>query len=262
MNCQDVEQSLVAYLNNEVCRSERELIRTHIAGCTPCQHELARLTALQSRVSNVLQSNATNANPSLYAWTRLKAQLTVEPESTLQDRLRVMIAYFAGGSLGKVVLPRFIVLATTMLVASAAMLVYSWRDMTLPTTATPASIQASPSIELRESQFAPSPVPGVNTVNTADALNTNVSEDGPIPVATVQPSTRKAVPMESRRISGPLDDAFAGSRANYVLSHANPVYAEPTTLNSESDRRFDFLTLLLTDDVYPYRACPFCTLQQ
>ena len=249
MNCHDIEQSLVAYLNNEVGRSERELIRAHIAGCTQCQHELARITALQTRVSNALHTTATPANPSPHAWMRLKAQLTVEPESTLGERMRRTVAYIATGSIGSIVMPRFLVLATTVLVASAAMIVYSWRDGSLPVAMTPASIQASPSTDLRES-----PV-------TAPAAR-NDTPAAPAVLPTAQPILHSAAPIEPRRISGPLDDAFGDTRANYRTSHVSQPSPKTSPAKSKPGQTFGFLTLLLPDDASPYRACPSCTQQQ
>lgn len=54
MKCQEVNELLVAYLDNEVTPSERTLIQAHLAGCDACQEELAALSALQSRVSQFL----------------------------------------------------------------------------------------------------------------------------------------------------------------------------------------------------------------
>lgn len=74
MNCQEVNRLLVAYLDNEVTPSEWVLIRAHLAECGICQEELAKLSALQSRVSQFLQARATQVAPSPQAWSRLRAR--------------------------------------------------------------------------------------------------------------------------------------------------------------------------------------------
>jgi len=78
MKCQEVNELLVAYLDNEVTPSERILIRAHLAGCAVCQENLAALSALQSRVSQFLQVRAAQAVPSPQAWSRLQARLAGE----------------------------------------------------------------------------------------------------------------------------------------------------------------------------------------
>ena len=78
MKCYEVNELLIAYLDNEVTPSERTLIRAHLAGCAICQEELAALSALQSRVSQFLHVRATQAVPSPQAWSRLQARLAGE----------------------------------------------------------------------------------------------------------------------------------------------------------------------------------------
>ena len=41
MNCQEMTAMMVAYLDQEVSPSEREMVRAHLAGCASCQRELA-----------------------------------------------------------------------------------------------------------------------------------------------------------------------------------------------------------------------------
>ncbi|MBA4376728.1 MAG: hypothetical protein C0401_11225 [Anaerolinea sp.] len=78
MKCYEVNQLLIAYLDNEVTPSERTLIRSHLAGCDICQEKLAEQSALQSRVSQFLKIRAAQAVPSPQAWSRLQARLTGE----------------------------------------------------------------------------------------------------------------------------------------------------------------------------------------
>lgn len=78
MNCQEVRNLLVAYLDNEVPSSERALIQAHLARCSACQQELAALSALRSRLSQFLQLRAARVTPSPQAWSRLQVKLTKE----------------------------------------------------------------------------------------------------------------------------------------------------------------------------------------
>ncbi len=78
MKCQEVNELLVAYLDNEVTPSERTLIRAHLTGCDACQQELASLSALQSRVSQFLKVRTAQVAPSPQAWSHLQARLAGE----------------------------------------------------------------------------------------------------------------------------------------------------------------------------------------
>ncbi len=78
MKCQEVNELLVVYLDDEVTPSERTLIQAHLAGCDFCQKKLAALSATQDRVSRSLQVRAAQAAPSPQAWSRLRARLAGE----------------------------------------------------------------------------------------------------------------------------------------------------------------------------------------
>jgi len=78
MNCQEVQEQLVAYLDGEVAPSEQVLIQAHLTGCDACQRELAALSATQRRVSRSLQIRAAQTAPSPQAWSRLQARLAGE----------------------------------------------------------------------------------------------------------------------------------------------------------------------------------------
>jgi len=82
MKCREVNELLIAYLDNEVTPSERTLIQAHLAGCDACQEELAALSALQSRVSQSLQFKAVQVAPSPQAWSRLQTRLARESRSS------------------------------------------------------------------------------------------------------------------------------------------------------------------------------------
>ncbi|MBC7227179.1 MAG: zf-HC2 domain-containing protein [Thermoflexales bacterium] len=91
MKCQEVNNLLVAYLDNEVTPSERTLIQAHLAGCDTCQQELAALSALQSRVSQFLRLRAAQVTPSPQAWSRLQARLAKEARPSWFQRLALAV---------------------------------------------------------------------------------------------------------------------------------------------------------------------------
>ncbi len=78
MKCQEVNELLVVYSDDEVTPSEQTLIQSHLAECDFCQKKLAALSATQGRVSRFLQVRAAQAAPSPQAWSRLQARLAEE----------------------------------------------------------------------------------------------------------------------------------------------------------------------------------------
>jgi len=75
MECREVNDLLVAYLDSEVTPSERTLIQAHLAECDFCRNELAALSVIQDRIRQSLQVRAAQAAPSPQAWSRLQARL-------------------------------------------------------------------------------------------------------------------------------------------------------------------------------------------
>ena len=78
MKCQEVSESLVAYLDGEVTPTERTVIQAHLAKCDACQEEMTVLSALQSGVKQSLQVRAARAAPSPQAWSHVQARLAKE----------------------------------------------------------------------------------------------------------------------------------------------------------------------------------------
>jgi len=75
MNCDEVKNLLLFYLDGEVTTGEHRLIKQHLTGCSPCQKELAALEGARSSMRRALQSLAENAGPSPQAWAQLQANL-------------------------------------------------------------------------------------------------------------------------------------------------------------------------------------------
>lgn len=83
MNCQDVQQNLVAYLDDEVTPSERALFQRHIAQCPACQAEAAALWRTESRLRSAI-SRPETLNAPADARTRLEAALAARRTAAAQ----------------------------------------------------------------------------------------------------------------------------------------------------------------------------------
>ena len=76
MNCREVNDLLVPFLDREIASSEYSLIQTHLAGCPACRQKLSRFSATRSRLIRAMQLQADQATPSPQAWERLQMRLT------------------------------------------------------------------------------------------------------------------------------------------------------------------------------------------
>ena len=113
MNCREVQERLVAYLDGEVAPSERELIQAHLAGCDACRRELAALSATRSRVSRFLQMKAAQAAPSPQAWSRLQARLSKKaPRKLWPQRLVPSVWHKMATKGGEILMKHKFALAT------------------------------------------------------------------------------------------------------------------------------------------------------
>jgi hypothetical protein len=87
MKCQDVNELLLAYLNDEVNNAEGMLIQAHLSECDRCQKEQASLEGMQQHVSDLLALRAAQASLSPQAWSRLQTRLAKEPHLASQTML-------------------------------------------------------------------------------------------------------------------------------------------------------------------------------
>lgn len=75
MNCKDIYELLIAYLDNEVSIAERATIEAHLHRCPQCRAELAELSATRTGLRGVLKAMAEEASPSPQAWKNVQARL-------------------------------------------------------------------------------------------------------------------------------------------------------------------------------------------
>lgn len=236
MKCQEVDQSLAAYLHGEVGRSERELIRAHIAQCPRCQAELSRLSELQADVSRSLHTVADSASPSPAAWVRLQASLAPQRQPTLADRVKQTF----GGGIGNWVAPRTLMfLASAVIVSAVALGLIAW----------------------------PRVGPQPQTQPALDAVATPAPALAPVvpAVPIVVPAAPAASPSDARRVSGPIDDM--GLRVQPIVDEPAAVLDAPErdvsiapASASPSNGAGGWVVVrspALADA--PYRACTNCT---
>ena len=74
MNCQDVEELLIPYLDGELTKEAKEVIELHLSACPLCRRELESLSATQDQLRQRFQTVA-DKTPSVQAWTRLQQRL-------------------------------------------------------------------------------------------------------------------------------------------------------------------------------------------
>ena len=83
MDHKEAYELLAAYLDNEVTTEQRRDIEAHLAGCRPCQQELASLRAAQAALRQALRSKASDVNPPDQAWKQLLPELEGQRPSFL-----------------------------------------------------------------------------------------------------------------------------------------------------------------------------------
>ncbi len=118
MNCREARDLFVAWSNDEVTRSERQVLQTHVACCPDCRREWEELAQVRQRLNESLRARATQAKPSGEAWTRLQSRLAqpqnperpgrwLLPASRLASAAVVSIALFVASlSLNPLTRPR------------------------------------------------------------------------------------------------------------------------------------------------------------
>lgn len=78
MNCKEVNQSLLSYLDNEVSPEEREAIEAHLSACSGCREEMEALTKTQRELRQALESMTAGVSPSPNALANIEQRLAVE----------------------------------------------------------------------------------------------------------------------------------------------------------------------------------------
>ncbi|MFC1924584.1 beta-propeller domain-containing protein [Chloroflexota bacterium] len=78
MNCNEVSQSLLSYLDNEVNPQERNSIEAHLSACPNCRKEMEALAETQRELRQALESMTAGVSPSPHAWATIKQRLVAK----------------------------------------------------------------------------------------------------------------------------------------------------------------------------------------
>ena len=76
MNCGDVTQLLLGYLDDELSPKERESVKTHLSLCSNCRDEMEALANTIKELRQGLTVVAAGTSPSPYAWEAIKGQIS------------------------------------------------------------------------------------------------------------------------------------------------------------------------------------------
>ena len=95
MECKDIDEMLISYLDGELTNEEKEVVELHLSTCPRCRRELEMLSATQYRLRQSFAARASKA-PSPRAWAGLQQRLVAEEQS------KVAVFSVARAKLGKI----------------------------------------------------------------------------------------------------------------------------------------------------------------
>jgi hypothetical protein len=84
MNCRDVRDLLVAYLDDELSEAERARVQHHLSECADCQREFGGMWQIESRVRRSLRAMAAGAEVPAGAWPDLQTRIAAQTGQTAQ----------------------------------------------------------------------------------------------------------------------------------------------------------------------------------
>ncbi len=83
--CKDVNTKLFFYINNELSRTQRQAVESHLAGCARCRKELEALAATQNLLREGFQTISGKTIP-LWVWIEIEQRLTPSLNRTRSSR--------------------------------------------------------------------------------------------------------------------------------------------------------------------------------
>lgn len=175
MKCQEANELLIPYLNNEVTRSERELLQAHLAQCEHCWQALSALSTAQQRLRSGLAETARHAEAPDRAWLRLRAAIHSNPQPRLALRLPVL------SSLGALVVAGLAALMVTAPLGVPTTLAPVVHDASTSFTAAP----PPPLVQNEVMPTTPSSSPSTTKSSASrQALSMNAENSSPLPQNT------------------------------------------------------------------------------
>jgi hypothetical protein len=149
MNCKEICELLIAYLDGEVTPEEKTNIETHLHGCRHCRAELDALSATQKNLRSVMKSMADEVSPSTQAWEKVKARL--KTKGSWLDGLRKLFTDNKMWQVAKVTVAIFII--------AAVVLIWQYGGFGGISQAPPPAPAPAPSVIPTPTSPAPTPVP-------------------------------------------------------------------------------------------------------
>lgn len=113
MNCKNVNQKLLFYLDNELTEKEKRTVELHLAMCHACRKELEALSTTHNLLNRSFQSLSAKTAPP-WGWAELELRLTALSENRpthIRRAISGIIALFLYGSRWKPILSIAVVIA-------------------------------------------------------------------------------------------------------------------------------------------------------
>ena len=79
MDCKDISELLISYLDGELTEEQKEIVELHLSACPRCRRELESLSATQHRLHQSFEMVANKAAPP-HAWARLQQCLVAREQ--------------------------------------------------------------------------------------------------------------------------------------------------------------------------------------
>lgn len=154
MKCKDINQLLIAYLDNEVNPEERRQIEAHLPACQKCQEELQQITSTRDVVRQAFKAKVSEVEPSIQAWDRVKE--CVEVKNPFWQQFNGILSK----PQWRVALPLVLVLIVIGALWGTGILPGSPSNKVLipvPTSTTPTIVAPSPSVPAPIAAATPTP---------------------------------------------------------------------------------------------------------
>jgi len=87
MDCKNIRELLVAYLDGEATPEQRERVQLHLSDCPACRQEREALTSTQQHLRQALRMRATDIVPSTQVWTKIQERVNSAQQTSFWGKL-------------------------------------------------------------------------------------------------------------------------------------------------------------------------------
>jgi hypothetical protein len=91
MKCKEINELLVAYLDEEVTPEERQQIEAHLTSCQKCREELRLLASTRDSLRQVLHTRAAGVEPSPRVWNLVRQR--IESRTSIWEQLNAFMSH-------------------------------------------------------------------------------------------------------------------------------------------------------------------------